>query len=148
MAVLFIVAIWQWKAAISRGRSQPDEPFRIAGNLYYVGATDMAAFLLTGPEGHVLIDGGWPETAPLIINSIAKLGYSITDVKVLLNTHAHSDHTGGLRALQEASGAELWVSEGDADVMTAGGRGDMALGPLVVSICVAGGTGIVSWYSC
>lgn len=108
----------------------PDEPFRIAGNLYYVGAVDMAAYLLTGPAGHVLIDGGWPETAPAILGSIAALGFRITDVKVLLNSHAHSDHAGGLRALQQASGAELWVSEGDAPVMAAGGRGDVALGPL------------------
>lgn|SRR5574341_646425 len=99
-----------WRSAIKRNRSVPDEPFRIAGNLYYVGATGVTAFLLTGPEGHVLIDGGYPETAPLIMASIARLGFDITDVRVLLNSHAHSDHAGGLRALQEASGAELWIS--------------------------------------
>jgi len=132
-AALVVAAGTQWRAAISRGRSVPDEPFRIAGNLYYVGATGVTAFLLTGPEGHVLIDGGYPETAPLIIASIAKLGFDIADVKVLLNSHAHSDHAGGLRALQEASGAELWVSEGDTDVMAAGRHaGDPALGPLRV----------------
>lgn len=130
---LVVVAGIQWRAAIARGRSVPDEPFRIAGNLYYVGATGVTAFLLTGPEGHVLIDGGYPETAPLIIASIAKLGFDITDVRILLNSHAHSDHAGGLRALQEASGAELWVSEGDADVMATGRHAhDPALGPLRV----------------
>jgi len=127
---LVVVAGIQWRSAIKRNRTIPDEPFRIAGNLYYVGSTGVTAFLLSGPEGHVLIDGGYPETAPLITGSIAKLGFKITDVKVLLNTHAHSDHAGGLRALQEASGAKLWVSEGDADVMAAGGAGDRALGPL------------------
>ena len=129
-AMLVVVLGTLWRSAIKKNRSLPDEPFQIAGNLYYVGATGVTAFLLTGPEGHVLIDGGYPETAPLIIGSIAKLGFKITDVKVLLNTHAHSDHAGGLRALQEASGAELWISEGDADVMAAGGAGDRALGPL------------------
>jgi len=119
-----------WRSAIKRNRSVPDEPFRIAGNLYYVGATGVTAFLLTGPEGHVVIDGGYPQTAPLIMASIAKLGFDMTDVKVLLNSHAHSDHAGGLRALQEASGAELWISDGDADVIAAGGAGDSALGPL------------------
>src|SRR5690606_16292982 len=109
-----------WRSAIERTRSKPDEPFRIAGNLYYVGAAGVTSFLLTGPAGHVLIDGGYPESAPAIMASIAKLGFDIRDVKVLLNTHAHSDHAGGLRALQEASGAELWVSEGDAAVMAAG----------------------------
>src|SRR5688572_9233416 len=132
LAATLVVALgYQWNAAIMRTRSIPDEPFRIAGNLYYVGATGVTSFLLTGPEGHVLIDGGYPETAPLIIASVTKLGFDIRDVKVLLNTHAHNDHAGGLRELQRASGAELWVSEGDADVMAAGSNGaDPALGPL------------------
>ena len=121
----------EWRAAIRRNRSVPDEPFQIAGNLYYVGATGVTSFLLTGPQGHVLIDGGYPETAPLIIASIAKLGFTIKDVKVLLNSHAHFDHAGGLRELQQASGAELWVSEGDAPIIAAGGAGDRATyGPL------------------
>lgn len=120
-----------WRAAVRNGRSVPDEPFHIAGNLYYVGSTGVSSFLLTGPDGHVLIDGGYAETAPLIINSIAQLGFDIADVKILLNSHAHSDHAGGLKALQEASGAELWVSETDAEVMASGSHlGDRALGPV------------------
>lgn len=119
-----------WRAAITRNRSVPDDPLRIAGNLYYVGATGVTSFLLTGPEGHVLIDGGYPETAPLIIASIERLGFDIRDVKVLLNSHAHFDHAGGLRELQEATGAELWVSTGDAETIAAGGAGDRSFGPL------------------
>lgn len=118
-----------WSSAISKNRGLPDEPFRIAGNLYYVGNAGITSFLLTGPDGHVLIDGGYPESASAIMTSIAKLGFDITDVKILLNSHAHSDHAGGLRALQEASGAELWISEGDADVIAAGGAGDPTLVP-------------------
>lgn len=128
-ATLLVVAFTQWQAAIKRNRSKPDEPFRIAGNLYYVGHTGVTAFLLTGPAGHVLIDAGYPETAPMIMGSIAKLGLDIKDVKVLLNSHAHSDHVGGLAELQKASGAEVWISEGDADVVAAGGAGDRSLGP-------------------
>ena len=128
--VLFLVAFTQWRAAITRNRSIPDEPFRIAGNVYYVGHTGVTAFLITGPEGHVLIDGGYPEHGPLIIESISRLGFDIADVRILLNSHPHSDHAGALRDLQEASGAELWVSREDADVMSAGGRGDRALGPV------------------
>ena len=64
---LVVVLGMLWRSAIKRNRSVPDEPVRIAGNLYYVGSTGVTAFLLTGPEGHVLIDGGYPETAPLII---------------------------------------------------------------------------------
>ena len=132
MVVLGVVLGMLWRSAIRRNRSVPDDPFRIAGNLYYVGATGVTAFLLTGPDGHVLIDGGYPETAPLIMANIATIGFDITDVRVLLHSHAHADHAGGLRALQEASGAELWISESDADVVAAGGAGDHTLGPFPV----------------
>ncbi len=129
-AALGIVLFGKWRDATNRGGQQPAEPFRIAGNLYYVGANDVTSFLLSGPEGHVLIDGGYPGTPPLIMASIAELGFDIRDVKVLLNSHAHFDHAGGLASLQDASGAELWVSEGDADIVASGGRGDFSLGPL------------------
>jgi metallo-beta-lactamase class B len=128
-AVVAVVLFAKWRDASNRGGQKPAEPFRIAGNLYYVGANDVTSFLITGPEGHVLIDGGYPGTAPMIMESIAKLGFRITDVKVLLNSHAHFDHAGGLAELQKASGAELWVSEGDADIVAAGGAGDPSLGP-------------------
>jgi metallo-beta-lactamase class B len=131
VATIVLALGFQWNAAIKRNRSIPDEPFQIADNLYYVGSTGVTAFLLTGPQGHVLIDGGYPETAPLIIGSIGKLGFSIKDVKVLLNSHAHFDHAGGLRELQRASGAQLWISEGDADLVARGGAGDRSsYGPL------------------
>ncbi len=110
-----------------RSWNQPVEPFRIAGNLYYVGASDITSFLITTPEGHVVIDGGFPETAPLIRDSIVKLGYALEDVKILLTNHAHFDHAGGLAALKQWTGAELWVSEGDAGVVEAGGAGDHLL---------------------
>ena len=130
-ATLVVVLGLLWRSAIRRNRGMVDEPFRIAGNLYYVGGAGVAAFLITGPEGHVHIDGGYPESPPGIIANIAKLGFDIHDVKVLLNTHAHNDHAGGLRALQEASGAQLWISEGDAAAISAGrNSADRALGPL------------------
>ena len=128
--MLVVFLLYQWRAAIKKNRSIPDDPFQIAGNLYYVGSTGVTAFLLTGNEGHVLIDGGYPETAPLIMGSISKLGFDIKDVKVLLNSHAHFDHAGGLAALQKASGAELWISDGDADLVATGGAGDRTYGPL------------------
>ena len=111
----------KWREGTDNGGQKPAEPFRIAGNLYYVGANDIASFLITGPEGHVLIDGGYPGTPPLIMASMAKLGFDIKDVKVLLNSEHHFDHAGGLAALQEASGAELWASEASAAAITAGG---------------------------
>lgn len=120
----------KWRAAANRHGQEPAEPFRIAGNLYYVGATDLTAFLLTGSEGHVVIAGGYPATAPMIMAGIAELGFDIRDVKVLLNSHAQGDNAGALAALQQASGAALWVSEEDADVVAAGGAGSSFLGPL------------------
>ena len=119
-ALVAFLAI-QWKKASDHGGQKYAEPFRIAGNLYYVGANDIVSFLLTGPAGHVLIDGGYPGTAPMIMGSIAELGFDIRDVRILLNTHYHFDHAGGLAALQEASGAELWVSEPEADAVASGG---------------------------
>jgi len=122
--VLAVVLFGKWLDATRHGGQQYAEPFRIAGNLYYVGANDVTSFLITSRQGHVLIDGGYPGTPPLIMASIAKLGFKITDVKVLLNSHAHFDHAGGLAELQKASGAELWVSEGDADAVASGGVDD------------------------
>ncbi len=110
-----------WKANAARGGQQPAEPFRIAGNFYYVGANDVTSFLITGPEGHVLLDGGYPGTAPMIMASIASLGFDIKDVKVLLNSAPHGDHAGGLAALQQASSAELWASDASARVIASGG---------------------------
>jgi metallo-beta-lactamase class B len=120
----------KWKAAISNGGQLPRQPFRIAGNLYYVGARDVTSFLLTGPKGHVLIDGGYPGTAPMIQKNIAALGFRITDVKILLNSHAHFDHAGGLAALQQASGAQLWVSEADAGMISSGGISHRNMAPI------------------
>ncbi|MGI8546992.1 MAG: subclass B3 metallo-beta-lactamase [Gemmatimonadaceae bacterium] len=120
-AVLAVFLGVKWKENSDRGGQRYAEPFRIAGNLYYVGANDVASFLITGPEGHVVIDGGYPGTAPMILASIAKLGFHIRDVKVLLSSEPHFDHAGGLAALQQASGAELWASEASADAIVSGG---------------------------
>jgi metallo-beta-lactamase class B len=111
----------KWRENTNDGGQKYAEPFRIAGNFYYVGANDVASFLITGPEGHVVIDGGYPGTAPMIMASIGKLGFDVRDVKVLLNSEPHFDHAGGLAALQKASGAELWASDASAAALASGG---------------------------
>ena len=116
-----LVLVGRWLNATKIGGQQPAEPFRIAGNFYYVGANDVSAFLITGPAGHVVLDGGYPTTARLIMASIAKLGFDIRDVKVLLNSEPHPDHGGGLTVLQQASGAQLWASDASADTLASGG---------------------------
>lgn len=99
---------------------EPTEPFHMIGNIYYVGSVGLAVYLITDDAGHVLIDGGLPETAPLVLDNIRTLGFDPADVKTLLNTHAHFDHSGGLAALKAATGAELWASEGDQSALEGG----------------------------
>ncbi len=111
-----------------REMTQPFEPFRILGNLYYVGTSDVTAFLIATPEGHVLIDGGFEQTAPMILDSVERLGFEPADVEILLASHAHFDHAGGLAALKRATGARFFASEGDAPVLERGGLGDDLLG--------------------
>ena len=110
-----------WRQASINGGQKYAKPFRIAGNLYYVGANDISSFLITGPQGHLLIDGGYPGTPPLIMRSIRELGFNIKDVKVLLNSETHYDHAGGLAELKKASGAQLWASERSAPIIESGG---------------------------
>jgi metallo-beta-lactamase class B len=112
----------------SRSWNKPVAPFRIAGNLYYVGAIEITSYLITTPEGHFLLDGGFVETAPQIEHNIAELGFKLTDVKFLLNSHAHYDHAGGLAELKKVTGAKFLSSEGDAPLLRSGGHGDFRFG--------------------
>jgi metallo-beta-lactamase class B len=108
--------------------NRPVKPFRIADNLYYVGASDVTSFLITTPDGDILLDGGLRETAPLIERSVAALGFRMTDVRILLNSHAHLDHAGGLAELKRISGAQLVASRGDTHALETGDRYDFAWG--------------------
>jgi metallo-beta-lactamase class B len=104
------------------------EPLRIAGPLYYVGANSVTAFLITTPAGHILIDGGFDETVPLIRSGVEALGFQWKDVRLLLNSHAHFDHAGGLARIQQETGARFAASEQDAPLLERGGLGDDLLG--------------------
>lgn len=99
---------------------EPVTPFKVIGNVHYVGVSGLASYLITSEDGHILIDGGLPQNAPMIARNIETLGFDITDVKMLLNTHAHFDHSGGLAALKEMSGAVLIASEGDRSALEGG----------------------------
>ena len=112
----------------SRSWNKPVAPFRIAGNLYYVGATEVSSFLITTAEGHFLLDGGFAETAAQIERNIAELGFKLTDVKFLLNSHAHFDHAGGLAELKKLTRAKFLASERDAPLLRSGGHGDFRFG--------------------
>ncbi|MGH9697077.1 MAG: subclass B3 metallo-beta-lactamase [Bryobacteraceae bacterium] len=112
----------------SRNWNRPVKPFRIADNLYYVGASDLTSFLITTPKGDILLDGGLRETAPQIERNVAALGFRMTDVKILLNSHAHMDHAGGLAELKRVSGAQLVASRGDTHSLETGDHDDFAWG--------------------
>jgi len=108
--------------------NQPVKPFRIIGNIYYVGASEVSSFLITTPKGHILLDSGFAETVPLIAAGINQLGFKIEDVKVLINSHAHYDHAAGLAQLKRLTGAQLMLSEPEAALVANGGKGDFQWG--------------------
>src|SRR5581483_11354830 len=112
--------------AVGQGPPEWHEPFpahQIIGNIYYVGSKDLATYLITTPEGHVLINSGFERTVPLIQKSVESLGFTMRDVKILLASHAHSDHVAGHAALQRATGAKVYVMQGDEEVVATGGKG-------------------------
>jgi metallo-beta-lactamase class B len=108
--------------------NNPVPPVRIIGNIYYVGASEVSSFLITTPNGHILIDSGFDETVPLIQANMKHLGFKLEDVKILLNSHAHADHAGGLATLKQLTGAKLFASKADAEILTNGGKGDFHWG--------------------
>ena len=111
-----------------RAGNQPIAPFRIIGNIYYVGASDITSFLVVTPQGNILLDGGFVDTARQIESNVKTLGFRLEDTKFLLNSQAHFDHTGGLAELKKLSGAQMVASEGDAPMLESGGRGDPYFG--------------------
>jgi metallo-beta-lactamase class B len=100
--------------------NQPQAPFKIFGNTWYVGTSGLSSILVTSPDGHVLLDGALPQSAPIIQANIEALGFRMADVKLILNSHEHWDHAGGIAALQRASGAEVAASPAAARVLRQG----------------------------
>ena len=98
----------------------PHEPFRVFGNTYYVGVAGLSAVLITSEEGLILLDGGLPQSAPRIDASIRKLGFRTEDIRLIVNSHAHFDHAGGIAALQRASGARVAASASGARAIEQG----------------------------
>jgi metallo-beta-lactamase class B len=98
-------------------------PFKVHGNTWYVGTAGLSAVLVTGPEGHVLIDGALPQSAAQVQANIEALGFRIADVKFIVNSHEHFDHAGGIAALQRASGAVVAASAAGARVLREGTPG-------------------------
>ena len=108
-----------------RSLNRPVEPFRVIGNIHYVGPSGVSSFLVTTPEGHIHNDTGFDETAPLIREGVTKLGFRPGDIKLLLSSHAHFDHVGGHARMKALTGAAIVMSAGDADLLARGGKGDV-----------------------
>lgn len=103
-------------------------PFRIVGNLYYVGTYDLGSYLITTPAGDILINTGIPGSDTLIRQHIEALGFKFRDIKILLATHAHFDHVGAFAAIKKATGAKVMIEEKDAPVVADGGNSDFLFG--------------------
>ena len=118
-------------AAAVHAQANPDwttpvAPFRIAGNLYYVGSKDLASYLIVTPQGDILINSSLPESVPLIRRSVEQLGFRFTDIKILLLSHAHWDHDAGSAAVIRETHARYMVMDGDVSVVVSGGATDFA----------------------
>jgi len=108
----------------ARPDDRPFPAYRIIGNIYYVGASDIASFLVATPAGDILINSGYEDTPPIIRDGILKLGFRLHDVKILLNSQAHYDHVAGQAELQRLTGARIYSSEREVAVLESGGKAD------------------------
>jgi metallo-beta-lactamase class B len=124
VAMTLCMAIATPARAQSADWTEAVAPFRIADNLYYVGSKGLASYLIATPKGHILINSSLEASVPLLQDSIAKLGFKIADVKILLISHAHWDHDAGSAAIKKLTGARYMVMEGDVAVVESGGKAD------------------------
>ncbi|MCD6013775.1 MAG: beta-lactamase [Flavipsychrobacter sp.] len=108
--------------------SQPYKPFRIVGNLYYVGTYELACYLIATPRGHILINTGCADSEPLICSNIHELGFKFSDIKILLTNQAHFDHVGAMAEVKAITGATMMVNKYDAKVLADGGFSDYLYG--------------------
>jgi CubicO group peptidase (beta-lactamase class C family)/glyoxylase-like metal-dependent hydrolase (beta-lactamase superfamily II) len=123
---MYLATLTLAMAAVGQGPAVWYEPFpahKVIGNVYYVGSKDLATYLITTGEGHILINSGFERTVPLIQKSVESLGFKMSDVKILLASHAHSDHVAGHALLQKRTGAKVYVMRGDDQVIASGGKG-------------------------
>jgi metallo-beta-lactamase class B len=113
--------------------AQPFPPHHIIGNIYYVGSQGLASYLITTPQGHILINSSLAKSVPLIRESVEKLGFRFSDIKILLISHAHWDHCAGSAAVKELTGAKYMVMDADVPEIEAGGKGNFQYGDSLTS---------------
>ena len=108
--------------------TNPFPPYRIIGNIYYVGSQGLASYLITTPQGNILINSNLEKSVPMIRGSVEKLGFRFSDTKILLISHAHWDHCSGSAAVKELTGAKYMVMDADVPEIEAGGKVDFGRG--------------------
>jgi metallo-beta-lactamase class B len=125
--LVFVTVLASWPVLHGRVDSrvlarQPFHPFRVIGNIYFVGVSGVSSFLIATSEGSILLDGTFKESATQVARHIAALGFRVSDVKYLLNSHVHNDHAGGLAELKRLTGARMAASGADARWLQIGNR--------------------------
>ncbi len=128
LAMAAAMQMWPRPAKAQSDWTEPFPPFRIAGNLYYVGSRGLANYLITTPEGHILINSDLDENVPLIRASVEQLGFKFSDIRILLISHAHWDHDAGSARIKQLTGARYMVMDADVPVVESGGKADFQYG--------------------
>jgi glyoxylase-like metal-dependent hydrolase (beta-lactamase superfamily II) len=138
---------WRAERQLVRELSQPIEPFRIAGNMYYVGASNLASYLFATSRGLILLDTGTREMLPMVQSSIVKLGFQLSDVKILLSSHAHWDHVGGQAEMKRATGAQVMAMAEEVPALSSGkdltSAGEIGWEPVAVDRVLHDGDDVV-----
>lgn len=134
MSKIFLIAVLVFSTFVCRAQvnepqgspqwSQPYDPFRIVGNVYYVGTYDLACYLVTTPKGHILINTGLGASSSVIQKNIETLGFKVSDLKIITTTQVHYDHVGAIAKLKKLTGAKVYVDAKDAAVLEDGGKSD------------------------
>ncbi len=102
--------------------NQPQKPFQIIGNIYYVGTSQLACYIIKSDAGLILLDTALEQSAPLLRANIEALGFKLNDIKIMLSSHAHFDHIAGHAAMKAATGAKVYATKADAETLESGGQ--------------------------
>jgi metallo-beta-lactamase class B len=127
-ALLLALLAVSLSAATDPDWSKPFQPFRIVGNIYWVGTWDLSSYLIVTPQGDILINTGLADSAPQILGNVQALGFKVSDIKIITATHAHYDHVAGIAEIKRLTGAKLVMEEEDVPVMESGGKKDFRFG--------------------
>jgi metallo-beta-lactamase class B len=145
LALLAVVSCLAQRSFEQSDWTKPMTPHRIVGSVYYVGTYDLACFLITSSDGHILINTGLADSAAQIRRNVETLGFKFSDIRILLTNQAHFDHVAAMAEIKNSTGARLFATEADKSVLEDGGAGDFYLGteytfkPVKVDVVVKDG---------